>query len=343
MEIGVGIIGCGIRGRHGYEQYLATHPYARLRALAHYPDSSAGLREGRTPEQDEAYARELGVPFYGEDYRRVLERRDIQIVSLMVEPGQVAGYVEQAAAAGKHLVLDKPLAGSVADGRRIVEAVERYRVKLLVALNERTAPPFAQARERIASGSMGALLTATCNFVFGGPLAGFTGNTAYRESFGGGEWANFGCYCADYVNWLAGARPVSVFGQVGSFFYDDYREAGLDDLGQAVVRYENGVIGTLMAGRPRAAFSSPQVFADLTAENGTVRVNCNVALLEIARAESHRAVPYGSTGLRELCRSFVDAVIDDLPSPIPAEAELAALEVVHAAYESARTGNVVRL
>lgn len=341
-ELGVGIIGCGIRGRHGYENYLAAHPAVRLRALSHYPNSSPGLREGRTDADDREYARSLGVEYYGEDFRRLLERDDIQIISMMVEPGQAADYVELIAAAGKHIVSDKPMAGSVADGRRLVDSVTRQGLKFMVALNERYSPPFRAARERLAGGSMGDLLALTATFCPGGPLPGFTGSPAYRESFGGGEWANFGCYCADYANWLAASRPVTVYAHQGTFFYDDYGEAGMDDLAEAVVRYENGVIATLIAGRPRAAAAVPWISADLTAQRGPLRVTHNMPTMQLA-AGAHRLVPYGSPGLNELCADFVEAVLHDLPSPISAQDGLLALQVVHAAYESARSGKPVDL
>ncbi|MHB8995858.1 MAG: Gfo/Idh/MocA family protein [Armatimonadota bacterium] len=342
-EIGVGIIGCGIRGRHSYEHYLASHPAVRLRALSHYPNSSAALREGRTEEQDREYARQLGVEYYDEDFRSLLERDDVQIISLMVEPGQAADYVEQVAAAGKHIVSDKPMAGSVAAGQRIVDSVNRHRIKFMVALNERYAPPFRAAREKLASGSLGKLLAATCTYVTGGPLPGFTGSAAYRDSFGGGEFANFGCYCADYLNWLAQSRPLSVFAQTGSFFYDDYREVGMDDLGQCVVRYESGMIGCILAGRPKATLAAPYISADLTAQRGALHVDSNMPLLELAGEASSRLLPYGSPGLNELCRDFVDCVRNDTPSPISAQDGLASLKIVQAAYQSASTGRAVSL
>ncbi|MEI6500261.1 MAG: Gfo/Idh/MocA family oxidoreductase, partial [Armatimonadota bacterium] len=144
----------------------------------------------------------------------------------------------------------------------------------------------------------------------------------------------------DYLNWLAQSRPLSVFGQRGSFFYEDYRAAGMDDLGQCVVRYESGVIGTLIAGRPRSAHAAPWITADLTGEQGSLRATGNMPLLEVA-GERHRLQSYGSPGLKELCADFVDCVLNDTPSPIPAEAGLASLEIVQAAYESARTGRAV--
>lgn len=339
-EVGVGIIGNGIRGRHGYEHFLAAHPAVRLRALAQYPEASPGLLEGKTEADFRQYAEGLGADYMGDDVQGLLAREDIEIVSMMVEPGRAAEYVERIAAAGKHIVSDKPMAGSVADGRRIVASVNRHGVKFMVALNERTSPPFREAQRRLASGSMGELLAATVTFCLGGPLAGFTGSAAYRDSFGGGEWANFGCYCADYMNWIAGSKPVSVFGHLGTFFYDDYRAAGMEDLAECVVRYENGVIGTLVAGRPRAAYAGGHVTADLTCERGAVRVNGNMPVLEIA-AQQYGLRGYGSTGLNELCADFVEAVRSDTPSPIPAEDGLWALQVVHAAYESARTGRAV--
>jgi len=338
--IGVGIIGNGIRGRHGYEHFLRAHPAVRLRALAQYPEASPGLLEGKTEDDVRQYAEGLGADYMGYDVAGLLARDDIAIISMMVEPGLAAEYVEIIAAAGKHIVSDKPLAGSVAQGRRIVESVNRHGVKFVVSLNERYSPPFAEARRRLAGGAMGGLLAGTVTLGLGGPLVGFTGNAAYRDSFGGGEWANFGVYSADLMNWLVASEPVSVFGHMGTFFYDDYREAGMEDLAECVVRYENGIIGTLLAGRPRAAYANGYVTADLTCERGSIRVNGNMPVMETA-AEQYALRPYGSTGLDELCGDFVDAVLHDGPTPIPAEDGLRALQVVHAGFESARTGKPV--
>ena len=339
-EIGVGIIGNGIRGRHGYEHFLAAHPAVRLRALAQYPEASPALLEGKTEDDFRRYAEGLGADYMAYDVAGLLAREDVQIVSMMVEPGHAARYVEQTAAAAKHIVSDKPMAGSVADGRRIVQSVNRHGIRFLVALNERYSPPFAEAQRRVASGSLGELLAATVTFCPGGPLPGFTGSADYRDSFGGGEWANFGCYCADYVNWLSGSRPVGVYGHLGTFFYDDYRAAGMDDLAECVVRYDSGAIGTLIAGRPRATYAGAYITADLTCARGSIRVNGNMPAMEVAAAQ-YGLRGYGSTGLNELCGDFVTAVLQDGPSPIAAEEGLAALQVVHAAYESARTGRPV--
>ena len=338
--LGVGIIGNGIRGRHAYEHFLRAHPLVRLRALAQYPDASPGLLEGKTEADFRTYAEGLGADYLGTDVDALLAREDIQIVSMMVEPGRAADYVERIAAAGKHIVSDKPMAGSVADGRRSVASVSRHGIKFMVALNERTSPPFAEAQRRLASGGLGELLAATITFCVSGPLEGFLGSSAYRESFGGGEWANFGCYCADYANWLAQSRPVSVFGHMGTFFYDDYRAAQMDDLAECVVRYDNGVIATLVAGRPRARYAGSYITADLTCTRGSLRVNHNLPMMELATT-AHSLRGYGSPGLNELCNDFVEAVRNDTPSPISAGDGLLALQVVHAAYESARTGRAV--
>jgi predicted dehydrogenase len=127
---------------------------------------------------------------------------------------------------------------------------------------------------------------------------------------------------------------------VGTFFYDDYRAVQMDDLAECVVRYENGVIATLVAGRPRAQYAGSYITADLTCTRGSLRVNHNLPMLELAtNARSLRG--YGSPGLNELCGDFVEAVRHDGPVPITAEEGLLALQVVHAAYESARTGRAV--
>lgn len=340
--LGVGVIGSGIRGRHGHEAFLAHHPAVFVRAFSHYPDCSAVLREGHDEAYDRAQAAKYGADFYGEDFEAVLAREDIGLISLMVEPGQVADYVERCAAAGKHVYLDKPMAGTVADGERIVAAVARHDVKLLIAFSERYTPPFRAAAQRLLSGELGCLLAITVTFCPGGPLEGFTGSTAYRESFGGGELANFGCYCADYVNWLAGAAPQTVFAQADTFFYEDYRPAGMDDLAQCLVRYENGCVATLVAGRPRGTSTAPWFTADLTAERGSLRATAYSNSLDVC-TNGYRRVPWGDNGLRQMAGEFVEAILQDEPSPIPAEAGLASLRVIQGAYEAVRTGLPVQL
>ena len=341
-EIGVGVIGCGIRGRHAYEHLLALHPAVRVKAVSHYPGSSEALREGQTTDRDRQHAQQFGAEFYGEDYERLLQREDVQIISLMVEPGRAAEFVERAAAAGKHILSDKPMAPAIAEGERIVAAVRRHGVEFLIAFNERYAPPLRGAYQRLASGGLGQLLTASVTYCVGGPLAGFTGSADYRLSFGGGEFANFGCYAADFLNWVAAARPVSVFAQMGTFFYEDYRSAGMDDLGECVVRYANGVIGYLQAGRPWASFPTPLITADLTAERGSVRVSGLQNWLEVT-AGGYRRAPYGEPAAREMVHDFVEAIIARRPSPITAEDGLASLRIVQAAYQSARLGQPVQL
>lgn len=341
-ELGVAVIGSGIRGRHGHEAFLAHHPAVRVRAFSHYPGSSPGLREGNDEAYDRAQAAKYGADFYGEDFAQVLARDDVELISLMVEPGQAADYVEHCAAAGKHVYLDKPMAGSVADGERIVAAVERTGIKLLIAQSERYASTWRAAAQRLHSGELGKLLAVTVTFCPGGPLVGFQGNPAYRESFGGGEWANFGCYCADYANWLTGSRPLTVFGQTGTFFYEEYGPAGMEDLAQALVRYEDGCIATLIAGRPRGTYPTPWMTADLTAERGSLRATAYQSWLEVS-GEQYQRLTWGTNGLCEMAGEFVDAILNDGPSPIPAEAGLASLQVVHGAFASARAGRPVRL
>jgi len=86
MNYGIGVIGVGVRGQHSYELALKAHPSCRLRAVSQYPGVSEAMLEGKDPKVCATqYAREHDAVYYA-DYRDLLARDDVHIISLMCEP-----------------------------------------------------------------------------------------------------------------------------------------------------------------------------------------------------------------------------------------------------------------
>ena len=126
----VAVIGLG----HWYSAYglargLAEYPHARLAAVA-----------AEDPAQLAAFTSTFGVPGYA-DYREMLAREAVDIVHVAAPVSQIPEIAIAAARAGKHLVLGKPMAMTVAEADRIVEAVER-RGRPVHALSGHHAAPF---------------------------------------------------------------------------------------------------------------------------------------------------------------------------------------------------------
>jgi predicted dehydrogenase len=276
---------------------------------------------------------------YCDDFREVLAREDVQIISMMVEPARSPEIAEACTAAGKHLVSDKPIAADLAGARRIVTAAEQAGIESLVTFGVRYSPGLVQAREIVRRGEIGDLLVANFQYLMAaGPLAGFRATPEYRERVGGGEVLNFGCYAVDYLRWLTGAEVKSVRAEVGTFFYEDYRESGLEDLGQLSLEFENGVVGAILTGRTTTPQGGTVTILDLTGTRGALRLDDLDDVVESSAATVER-VPTGPNPGQAMIFEFVDNLLAGRPSPITARDGLANLAVIEAAYRSARTGH----
>lgn len=344
MSIGIGVIGCGVRGQHSYELALAALPQCQVRAVSQYPGISPAMLEGKDAEAyAQEYAERLGAE-YCPGHTDLLAREDVQVVSLMCEPRAAPALVEDCCRAGKHIVRDKPMCLDLAGADRIVAAVEGCASELLLTLGTRFSPTLRPAAQRLMAGDIGELLTATFTYLQAdGPLAGFFGSPGYMEAVGGGEVTNFGHYAIDYLLWIAGAHVESVYATMGSYFYADYRDAGMEDLGQLTLRFTNGVLGTVITGRTTTSPRPESHFRlDLTGTAGSIQCDSQDEYVLLSRS-APQPQSTGIGGIPAMLRAFLAAIEDGEPSPITARDGREVLRVLKAAYRSAEEGRPVHL
>lgn len=149
-EINIAIIGYKFMGRahsNAYRQVSHFFPgkfTPRLKVIC-----------GRDREAAEAAARQLGWDEVETDWRKVVERKDIDVIDIST-PGYL--HCEQAlaaAAAGKHIICEKPLANTIADAKQMLRAVEKAGVKHMLMHNYRKVPAVAFTRQLIDEGRLG--------------------------------------------------------------------------------------------------------------------------------------------------------------------------------------------
>src|SRR5215469_751821 len=118
-RVGVGLIG---------SQFIASIHAEALRAC-----SQADIRAVASPTADNArsFAQRHGIPKYFTDYRRLLEQPDIDMIVVGVPNDLHCQITLDAAAAGKHVVMEKPLCLNLAEADRIIAACKRAQVKLM--------------------------------------------------------------------------------------------------------------------------------------------------------------------------------------------------------------------
>ena len=344
MTFGIGVIGVGMRGRHSYELALARRPDCEIRAVSQYPDITPEMLEGKDAEgHARRYADEHGAQFHPR-HEELLARDDVHIISLMCEPRAAPPLVEACCAAGKHIVVDKPMCRDLPGADRIVQAVETSRSALLLTLGTRFSPCLATAREQIAGGAVGDLLAVTFTYLqAGGPLADFRATRGYLDAVGGGELTNFGHYAIDFVLWTVGAPVETVHAVTGSQFYPDYQAVGMDDIGHVIMRFAGGVVATVITGRTTTQHKPETYFRfDATGNRGAVVCTAPEEQVILTNG-APQPVSFSHSGIDAMLEAFVTALRSGRPSPIGPREGREVLRVVTAAYRSAADRRAVAL
>lgn len=149
-EINVGMVGYAFMGKaHSNAWRQAPHFFPGIRT----PRLKAIC--GRTRSAAEKAASQLGWESVETDWRKLIERKDIDIIDV-VTPGDSHAEISIAAAqAGKHVICEKPLANTLAEARAMVQAVQKAGVRNMVLFNYRRAPAMALAKRFIEQGKLG--------------------------------------------------------------------------------------------------------------------------------------------------------------------------------------------
>lgn len=224
MSINIGILGFAHGHVNGYLGAWREHPEYGVTAVAGW-DHDAG-RLGQAVEQ------------YGldrcDDAEALLGRDDIQAVLITAETAHHAALVEKAA--GKAIILQKPMALTLAEGDRIVDAVQRYGVPFTMAWQMRVDPQNVQMKEMITSGMFGKVYSVRRRHGLGAHLSpGFSETWHVNPALNRDIWADDASHPFDFIHWLLG-MPESVTAEMVTQA-NDWMPT---DNGVAIFRYPQG-------------------------------------------------------------------------------------------------------
>jgi predicted dehydrogenase len=213
---------------------------------------------GRSRDRLEGAARAYGWEEVETDWRRAIARDDIDIVDIATTDATHAEIAIAAARAGKAVFCEKPLATTVRDGERMLEAVRRARVTHMICHNYRRVPALLLARQLIADGRLG-----TIRHFRGTYLQDWIVDPAFprvwrldKRQTGAGALGDIGSHVVDLARYLVG-EIADVAGATATFIKrrplpdDPSRRAAVtvDDAAVAAVRFANGALGTIEATR----------------------------------------------------------------------------------------------
>jgi predicted dehydrogenase len=301
-NIGVAVIGAGMAGRahaHGYRSagtvFSAGLPPIRLVSVADINEELAADT-----------ARRYGFERSDTSWQAIVKADDIDVVSVVVANHLHREIVEELAAAGKHVLCEKPLAPSSTDARAMIDAVDAAGVVARVGFTFRRTPGIAAAREQIRSGELGRPLYVNAQYWtdYGSdPQAPMSWR--YRGGPGSGALADLGSHLADTAEFLlgpveavTGAALTTVIGErpkplghvVGHAHVEvsDEREpVDNDDWASFSVRFAGGATGDLSVSR--IAFGHPNTLKfELFCERGAIAFDVSRAgELQVAGSGVH--------------------------------------------------------
>ena len=315
-QIGVGLIGVG---KHGVR--YATHisrdlPELRLVAIARR-DAGAARRQ----------AGEFGCRAYT-DYRELIAAPDVEVVVIVVPPTLHGEIVSAAAAARKAIVLEKPAAVSVADGRRILAATRAGGVPVMVTQTVRytsVARVLLAARERI-----GPIHSIRLSQRFEPSRPGWIDDPSVA---GGGMTLHTGVHCFDLLRVLSSMEADRVsceMTRVGT--------TRTEDNFTAVIRLGGGAALACVAGSRATASRCAAI--EIAGRDGQLIGDhvFNTAAIVHGLVPAPLDVPPPVPTVIEMLRDFTTALRRGDPMPITLEEGLRAVAIAEACYRSAASG-----
>lgn len=179
---------------------------------------------------------EFGCTAY-KDYKELLADPTIDAVSIVLPDNMHREAVELAVANKKHILLEKPLAKELADGKAMYEITKDYDKVFTVGFLLRFDPRFAMIKDALDKGELGDIIHLYCRR--NSPIIG------PRRYIGASDLSmHVMIHDIDYINWYMGCKPVKVFARSRSVLL---KEHDMDDVIYAIVTYENGAIACLEA------------------------------------------------------------------------------------------------
>lgn len=287
------------------------------------------------------------------DYVTMLDEVRPELVSIATESGIHAEIALACIDRGIHVIIEKPMAMSIADADEIIRRSEEKHVKVCACHQNRFNVAVQKMRHALEAGRFGRLSHGSIH-------VRWNRNTGYyTQAPWRGTWAqDGGClmnqciHGIDLLRWMMGDDVEEVYGTTRQQFHD-YLEA--EDVGMAVVKFKNGAIGTI-EGTTNVYPKNLEETLYLFGERGTVKVggtstnNIDVwdfadeteADAENKNLKEATSNVYGN-GHTSLFADMMDAICNDRKPYVDAVAGRNALEMILAIYKSQKTGLPVKL
>jgi UDP-N-acetyl-2-amino-2-deoxyglucuronate dehydrogenase len=339
-RLGFGIVGCGaVFDFHAKSIAAIDNIYL------------AGVADVNKEKREE-FAERYGTRSF-DSYEQMLESKDVDVVSICTPSGLHAPLAIQAAKAGKHIIVEKPMALTVKEADDMIEACEQNNVKLTVISQLRFSEATTRLKAAINEGLLGKLLVGTLSMKY------FRSQEYYDQSTwrgtwkmdGGGALINQGIHGVDLFQYMLG-DVKSVFAHARTMV----RNIETEDTAVAILEFENGALGTI-EGTTSVYPGFPRML-EINGSKGTIALEEDSIIKWViegqdvpedlvlgARTNDSSSDPtaFAIDGHRRQIEDMANAIWEDRKPLIDQYEGKKPVEIITAIYESSRTGKPVIL
>lgn len=276
-EIRIGLIGTGLMGRihtNGYKRLGDFFPEYEYRPVLQ-------VACARREDKVKAFAEQWGYKHTETDWRAVIARDDVDAIDICTPNDSHAEIAIAAAEAGKMILCEKPLARTVEEGQKMVEAIEKAGVKNTVWYNYRRVPAVTLAKQIVDSGKLGRIFHFRSNFLQDwtiSPDVPQGGDATWRldaDAAGSGVTGDLLAHCIDLAMWINGG--ISDVSAVTETFIKERKDTsgqvkkvGIDDASIFHCHFENGSLGLFEATRYARGHKALFTF-EINGEHASIR------------------------------------------------------------------------
>ena len=327
------------RIRFAILSFAHIHAWSYAKVLKELPDAELAAIYDDSPERLRSAGETYGVRKLYNNVEKLFQAEEIEAVIITSENAKHHALALAAAEAGKHIIVEKPIANNLRDADEMVLKAERKGVKLQTAFVMRYHDSAIKARETILTGALGRIIAITAtnhgkypDLWFGDP-----------QLAGGGAIMDHTVHVADLTRWYTGDEFSRVFCRIGR---NIRRELKVEDNALLMCETRMGVKVSIDCSwsRPDTYPVWGDVYMGVFCEKGYLVLDAfrsNVSLVQSGSPLTHQY--YGPDADRNMIQDFISVIRTDGKPQASGRDGRQALEVALAAYESSKSGKPVSL
>ncbi len=339
----VAILGTGFIAHIHMESYLRFVKDAQVVAIY-----------GRDIKKATAFAEEFGVKSVYDDIDNLLKNEDIDVIDICLPNFLHYDACLKSANAGKHIIIEKPIALTLEQADEMIAKCKEKNVLLCYAEELCFAPKYERVRMLVEKGAVGDIYMLKQAEKHSGPHSKWFYT---KELAGGGVMMDMGCHALAWFRWMnKGAKVKNVYAKMQTVLHNKITDC--EDNAITIVEFENGVIGMAedswakhggMDDRIEVYGTKGVSYADLFRGNSALTYSTEGYDYAMEKAGTTQGWTFTvfeeafNQGYPQELAHFIDCVRNNKTPLVTGEDGRAVLEIIYAAYESAKTGAKVDL